>query len=88
MELGAGEIIVVLVIVLLLFGPSRLPQLGESLGRGIRSFKKALHHDEEAAVRHAEPRGASTSALPEASPRTQPPVESSAGAGSPPLVRK
>lgn len=37
-------LIIVLVIALLLFGPRRLPELGESIGKAIRSFKKA--HDE------------------------------------------
>jgi len=41
MELGIGEIVIILVVVLLFFGPSKLPQLGEALGKGIRSFKKA-----------------------------------------------
>ena len=39
-----GTIIIILIIVLLLFGPRRLPELGESIGKAIRSFKKA--HDE------------------------------------------
>ncbi|MBM4285956.1 MAG: twin-arginine translocase TatA/TatE family subunit [Deltaproteobacteria bacterium] len=39
-----GPILIILVIVLLLFGPKRLPELGESIGRAIRSFKKA--HDD------------------------------------------
>ena len=39
-----GTILIILVIVLLLFGPKRLPELGESIGRAIKSFKKA--HDE------------------------------------------
>lgn len=47
MDLGIGEILVILAIVLLLFGPSKLPQLGESLGRGIRNFKKAASGAEE-----------------------------------------
>ncbi len=66
MELGAGEIIVILVIVLLLFGPTKLPQLGESLGRGIRSFKKALGNEEP--TRPADPARDRPDALPEASP--------------------
>jgi sec-independent protein translocase protein TatA len=36
------HLIVVLVIVLLVFGPGRLPELGESLGKAIRGFKKGL----------------------------------------------
>jgi sec-independent protein translocase protein TatA len=42
MRLGAGEIIIILVIALLFFGPSKLPQLGSSLGEALRSFKKGL----------------------------------------------
>ena len=36
------HLLVILVIVLLIFGPRRLPELGKSLGAGIRSFKRAL----------------------------------------------
>jgi len=41
-NIGAGEIIIVLVIVLLIFGPKRLPDLGRSLGRGMREFKDSV----------------------------------------------
>ncbi|HEV8634646.1 MAG TPA: twin-arginine translocase TatA/TatE family subunit [Chloroflexota bacterium] len=41
------HLIVVLVIVLVLFGPSKLPALGQSLGKGIRDFKTSLRGDEE-----------------------------------------
>ena len=39
-----GALIIILIIALLLFGPKRLPELGESIGKAIRGFKKA--HDE------------------------------------------
>jgi sec-independent protein translocase protein TatA len=39
---GPLEIIVVLVIVLVIFGPKRLPDLGRSLGRGMREFKDSV----------------------------------------------
>jgi sec-independent protein translocase protein TatA len=39
--------VIVLVIVLLLFGPGRLAGVGKGLGEGIRSFKKGLNEDEE-----------------------------------------
>ena len=41
-RLGMGELIIVLLIVVVLFGASKLPQLGKGLGEGIRSFKKSL----------------------------------------------
>jgi sec-independent protein translocase protein TatA len=42
------ELIVILVIVLVIFGANRLPQLGEGLGKAIKGFKKGLSdsHDE------------------------------------------
>jgi sec-independent protein translocase protein TatA len=44
--LGAPELAVILVIGLVLFGPSKLPQLGSGLGKAIRDFKKGLATDE------------------------------------------
>jgi sec-independent protein translocase protein TatA len=41
MGLGLPEILIVLVIVVLIFGASRLPELGKGLGKGIRNFKDA-----------------------------------------------
>ena len=42
------HLIVVLAVVLVVFGPGRLPELGESLGRSIRGFKKALEEGDSA----------------------------------------
>jgi sec-independent protein translocase protein TatA len=45
------HLIVILVIVLIIFGPGKLPQLGESLGKSIRGFKKAMaEKDDEPAA--------------------------------------
>ena len=41
-NVGPLEIAVVLVIVLIIFGPKRLPELGKSMGNGIREFKNSL----------------------------------------------
>ena len=40
--LGMSELIVILIIVLVIFGANRLPQLGEGLGKAIKGFKKAV----------------------------------------------
>ena len=41
-QFGPLEIILVLVIVLVIFGPKRLPQLGRQMGRGMREFKDSI----------------------------------------------
>ncbi len=40
--IGLPEILILLVIVLLIFGPKKLPELGRSLGRGMREFKDSI----------------------------------------------
>ena len=44
---GMPELIVILVIILIIFGAGKLPQIGEGLGRGIRNFKKATTKEQE-----------------------------------------
>ena len=46
-NIGPLEIAVVLIIVLIIFGPKRLPELGQSMGRGIREFKNSLTGDKD-----------------------------------------
>ena len=48
-NIGLPEIIIVLVIALVVFGPKRLPELGRSLGNGMREFKDSIsgNNDEE-----------------------------------------
>jgi sec-independent protein translocase protein TatA len=41
-NIGPLEIVIVLIIALIVFGPKRLPELGNSLGRGIREFKQTI----------------------------------------------
>jgi sec-independent protein translocase protein TatA len=48
-SLGPSELIIILLIVLVIFGASRLPRLGRGLGEGIRNFKEGLKSDEEPA---------------------------------------
>lgn len=40
-SIGWTELIVILVIILVIFGPKRLPEIGRSLGKGIKEFKKS-----------------------------------------------
>ena len=46
-NLGGGEIILILAIVLILFGAKKLPELAKGLGQGIKEFKKATHNVSE-----------------------------------------
>jgi sec-independent protein translocase protein TatA len=45
--IGPWEIAILLVIVLLVFGPKRLPEMGRSLGKGMREFKNSITGKEE-----------------------------------------
>ncbi len=45
--LGTTELIILLAILVLLFGSSKLPQLGAGLGQGIRNFKKSIKGDRD-----------------------------------------
>jgi sec-independent protein translocase protein TatA len=45
-HIGPVELILILVILLIIFGPSRLGDLGASLGKGIKGFRKSMKDDE------------------------------------------
>jgi sec-independent protein translocase protein TatA len=51
--------LIVLVIVLVVFGPGKLPQIGEGLGKGIRNFKKSMGEADEIEVEKREKLAAS-----------------------------
>ncbi len=46
-NVGLPEIMIVLVIALVVFGPKRLPELGQSIGKGFREFKGAVSGDDD-----------------------------------------
>jgi sec-independent protein translocase protein TatA len=46
-NIGPLEIVVILIIALIVFGPKRLPELGRSMGKGIREFKTSLTTDKD-----------------------------------------
>ena len=54
--LGMGELLVILVIVLLIFGASRLPQIGEGIGKAVRNLKRGLSTDDDIDVTPSERR--------------------------------
>jgi sec-independent protein translocase protein TatA len=50
--IGIWEILILLLVLLLVFGPKRLPEMGRQLGRGMREFKDSIsgsgkHHDDD-----------------------------------------
>lgn len=47
-HLGVPELMIVFLIIVVLFGASRLPQIGKGLGEGIRNFKKGMKGAEDA----------------------------------------
>jgi sec-independent protein translocase protein TatA len=46
-NVGMGELIVILIVVLLLFGSKKIPDIAQSLGKGIREFKKSIKEVED-----------------------------------------
>ena len=46
-NLGAGEIILIALIVLLLFGGKKIPELMKGIGKGVRSFKEGMNNNEK-----------------------------------------
>ncbi|MDH7604171.1 MAG: twin-arginine translocase TatA/TatE family subunit [Melioribacter sp.] len=46
-NLGASEILIIVLVVLLLFGAKKIPELAQGIGKGMREFKKALRDVEE-----------------------------------------
>ena len=48
--LGAVELVIILVIVLLIFGPMKLPQIGDALGKSVKNFRKGVSTKEEEPV--------------------------------------
>lgn len=58
--IGPWEIAILLVIVLLVFGPKRLPEMGRSLGKGMREFKNSITGKDEDTPRAELPPAAET----------------------------
>jgi sec-independent protein translocase protein TatA len=64
-EIGITGLIVILVVALLIFGPKRLPEIGRSLGRGMREFKDSVTGKDEPSASAELPAAAVTTPTPE-----------------------
>ena len=76
-NIGPLELVIVLVIVLLLFGAKRLPELGRSLGSGMKEFKDSVtgKDDDGDAFGKTELDRGETDSTPTSPAKTEPPVE-------------
>ena len=78
-SLGITELILILVIVLVIFGAGKLPQLGEGIGKAIKGFKKSVHEadaiEAEAQAAQQQAAAAPQQAIPES------PVQAPASVG-------
>ena len=70
-SLGWPEIIAILVIVLVIFGPKRLPEIGRSLGKGIKEFKKSTTELQDHLTKE-EPEAPKVETVEAAAPATEP----------------
>jgi sec-independent protein translocase protein TatA len=63
-NLGFTEILILMLVLLLVFGAKRIPEIGSSIGKGIKEFKNSLKDVTEPDVRNVPPPPAGSSALP------------------------
>ncbi len=52
--LGTQELLIILVLVMIIFGAGKLPQVGSALGKGLRNFKKGVNDADEEEIEEAE----------------------------------
>lgn len=71
-NLGVWEILMILVVVMLLFGAKRLPEIGSSIGKGIREFKRSLTDTQDAVMKPEDPRAVSPGRQLDSPPTTPP----------------
>jgi sec-independent protein translocase protein TatA len=68
-NLGFTEIMIILLVVLLLFGAKRLPEVGASIGKGIREFKRSLTETQDAIMGNDDQRNLQQPRPPEEAPK-------------------
>ena len=83
-DIGAPELIIVLVVALIVLGPKRLPEMGQSLGRSLREFRHAISETTDAVKIGAAPTTAtSPTVAPPAPPAPPAPAETVSAPAAP-----
>ncbi len=80
---GWMELLLILIIVLIIFGAGKIPQLGEGLGKAIKGFKKSVHEPDPVDVTAVPEQLAPVAQLPSAGQVVQPVVQSAAAQPEP-----
>ena len=75
--IGAGEILLLVLVALLIFGPGKLADMGKGLGDGLKNFKKGLHPEDP-------PKREVATEKPPEPPKAAPPVQASGQPEKPP----
>jgi sec-independent protein translocase protein TatA len=77
-SIGFTELILILVIVLIIFGAGKLPQLGEGLGKAIKGFKKSVHEADAIEAEAQAQAQAQVASAPQGQPTPVPPQSAAA----------
>jgi sec-independent protein translocase protein TatA len=92
-RIGGGELLLILFVALLIFGPSKLADMGKGLGEGLKNFKKGISGDDEAKKQadadEARKQAEAAAAARSAAPPPAPPAEASSpdkGKSPPPVA--
>lgn len=80
-NIGAPELIILLIVLLLVFGPKRLPEMGRSVGRGIREFKDSVSGNEASEEPKAAQPSVPAATAPPPEATTEPPTPAAPAEG-------
>jgi len=85
-DIGAPELILVLVVALIVLGPKRLPEMGQSLGRSLREFRHAISETTDAVKIGAAPAAPTVATTPAVAPPAPPQPAPATAASEPPAA--
>jgi sec-independent protein translocase protein TatA len=85
-DIGAPELILVLVVALIVLGPKRLPEMGQSLGRSLREFRHAISETTDAVKIGAAPAAPTAATTPPVAPPQPTPAAAASVPAAPPAA--